>query len=415
MNRVPSGLGAGIASLAAMMATGFSLIACGGSGSPTDLNGNGPETGSINVAAITVNNLDPDGFTVTVTGVGDTSIDPNGSVSIPDVPTGDRILSLGGLAPYCVLDDPEPKRVTVRPGISTPVVFRVTCLAPPEGRILFSESVGGGSWISVMNADGSGRLQLLSRSAWSRTGGRWSPDGSKIAFSAYSEAGSNLDVYVMNPDASEVTRLTIGADDEGRPSWSPDGSRIAYQVGGILPGTAISVMNSDGSNSNQITNHPTHANMWPSWSPDGSMIAYTNFTQPQSLASQDRIVVMQPDGTYLNALTQTAPICGSTGFFSWADFESSWSPDGSRVLFLREGRCPETGEDLRLMVMDANGENVLDLGPATSADWSPDGAQIVYVLEDVFVMNADGSGRVRILESGGPGLGSNYQAVCWGG
>src|SRR5919109_104221 len=41
----------------------------------------------------------------------------------------------------------------------------------------------------------------------------WSPDGSKIAF--YSERDGNAEIYVMNADGSDQTRLTNTRSDEG--------------------------------------------------------------------------------------------------------------------------------------------------------------------------------------------------------
>ena len=54
----------------------------------------------------------------------------------------------------------------------------------------------------------------------------WSPDSRRLAF--YSDREGNFDIYVMDRDGDNVTRLTDnGADDES-PVWSPDGSQIAF-------------------------------------------------------------------------------------------------------------------------------------------------------------------------------------------
>ena len=59
-----------------------------------------------------------------------------------------------------------------------------------------------------------------------------SPDGSKIAFTlAYediNENKSNAEIYLMNPDGSDITRLTKTANSESNLCWIQNGGRIAY-------------------------------------------------------------------------------------------------------------------------------------------------------------------------------------------
>ncbi|HEX8097602.1 MAG TPA: hypothetical protein VF507_06180, partial [Pyrinomonadaceae bacterium] len=67
------------------------------------------------------------------------------------------------------------------------------------------------------------------------------------------------DIYVMNPDGSVTTRLTAGARDNRDPAWSPDGSKIAYSAGppsaAVPPFTRtnVFVMNADGGNVKKLT------------------------------------------------------------------------------------------------------------------------------------------------------------------
>ena len=72
----------------------------------------------------------------------------------------------------------------------------------------------------VMNRDGSGQRRL----AAAFKGVRWSPDGQKIAFAAWS--GKTSDVFVMNADGSGKQRLTSDPGWDGGVAWSPDGQKI---------------------------------------------------------------------------------------------------------------------------------------------------------------------------------------------
>ena len=57
-----------------------------------------------------------------------------------------------------------------------------------------------------------------------------SPDGEKIAFASFRDGLDNEEIYVMNAnDSSDVTRLTDDDALDREPSWSPDGEKIAFR------------------------------------------------------------------------------------------------------------------------------------------------------------------------------------------
>jgi TolB protein len=55
----------------------------------------------------------------------------------------------------------------------------------------------------------------------------WSPDGTRIAFMGGTSA-SEYDIWVVDTDGSNVTRLTDSPGPDGWPAWSPDGTRVAF-------------------------------------------------------------------------------------------------------------------------------------------------------------------------------------------
>jgi Tol biopolymer transport system component len=59
----------------------------------------------------------------------------------------------------------------------------------------------------VMNADGSGKTQLMSTPNFSENP-NWSPDGSRIAFDSDRVEKGDLDIRTMRPDGSDVKRIT---------------------------------------------------------------------------------------------------------------------------------------------------------------------------------------------------------------
>src|SRR5947207_9164140 len=94
-----------------------------------------------------------------------------------------------------------------------------------NGRIAFSTNRDGNNEVYVMNADGSGAVDLTNDPA-SDTSPSWSPDGARIAFTTNRDG--NNEVYVMNADGSGAVDLTNDPASDTSPSWSPDGTRVAF-------------------------------------------------------------------------------------------------------------------------------------------------------------------------------------------
>ena len=205
----------------------------------------------------------------------------------------------------------------------------------------------------------------------------------KIAF--YSNRDGNNEVYVMNADGTNQTRLTTNAASDASPSWSPDRTKIVFESS--RTGDDIYVMNADGTNQTRLTNNSA-GNIFPAWSPDGTKIAFWSERD-----GNREIYIMNPDGTDQTRLTNN----------SANDAYSSWSPDGTKIVFVsdRDG-------NIEIYVMDANGtsQTRLTTNAAIDADpsWSPDGTKIAFRSErdgnlEIYVMNADGSNPIRLTNN----------------
>ena len=95
----------------------------------------------------------------------------------------------------------------------------------------------------------------------------WAPDGKRVAFC--SDAGGDWDIWTMNEDGTELTRLGSRPKNQISPCWSPDGQYIAYcsDEGGNYD---LWIMRSDGTQQTQITSDPAEEGM-PNWGSDGNI------------------------------------------------------------------------------------------------------------------------------------------------
>ena len=153
----------------------------------------------------------------------------------------------------------------------------------------------------------------------------WSPDGTKIAFihadDSNDDGVTNEQVWVMDSDGQHAHALTTGdAPHDQVPDWSPDGSKIVFHAGGFGSG-GIWVMNADGSGQHQLsgcgpsdaTPCATGDDWGPTWSPDGKKIVFLR--DLQALGTADRpIMVMDADGSGQHRITTAPILCGVPGW-----------------------------------------------------------------------------------------------------
>jgi len=252
-----------------------------------------------------------------------------------------------------------------------------------DGLIVFSfvplVSVPGD--IFVVEPDGS-NLQNLTTHPAHDTMPAWSPDGSQIAFISNRDAVApplQWDVFVMNADGTEVRNVTRspGAS-ERMPDWSPDGTKLAFERHGNDGTSFLYTMNVDGSGERRLTRGGN-----PSWSPEGKWIA---FDTGNDEAAEDWVLLIKPDGTKLRRLRT-----GDTD-----DSHPNWSPDGQRVVFSRdEGIVTVTRDGGRLRRVDP------EEGSYELPSWSPNGRRLVVVKHmgldpQIYTMDLRGGALIQV-------------------
>jgi Tol biopolymer transport system component len=246
--------------------------------------------------------------------------------------------------------------------------------SPDGSHLVFTyRSQSNDQSIGIVHADGSG----LGRLGVGRDPD-WSPDGARIAFVR------NDDVYRVNADGSQETRLTTDALPTGRPTWSPDGSRLLLdRAAGLYLVDALTGASS------RLLAPPASS---PAWSPDGARIAFSE----QAKGGGSVIAVINADGSGPHELTK--------GSLDYDDDNPVWSSDGRRIAFDRW--VEQQNSEVRAVNADGSGDHVVSgnangSGPAWAPDravlaWGDKPDQPTFRTGGLFVADAEGKRRIRI-------------------
>ena len=86
----------------------------------------------------------------------------------------------------------------------------------------------------------------------------WSQDDSLIAYNAYPSGDySSSEIYVMDANGTNISRLTNNNVSDGYPRFSPDGSLISFTRDLSNQQWEVFIMNIDGTDVRRVTNSPS--------------------------------------------------------------------------------------------------------------------------------------------------------------
>ncbi len=186
--------------------------------------------------------------------------------------------------------------------------------------------------------------------------GTVSPDGSKLVFT--STRNGDLDLYVCDIDGSNVIQITNQLGYDGGAFFSPDGKQLVFRTSrpssdeeiieykellskNMVAPTNMEVftVNVDGSNMKQITKLGK-ANWAPSYHPSGKKIIFAS-NHASLRGFPFNLYMINIDGTGLERITN------STQFDAFPMF----SPDGKKIAF-SSNRNNNGGRDTNIFIAD---------------------------------------------------------------
>ena len=235
-------------------------------------------------------------------------------------------------------------------------VSAVLAKAPETAKIVFRSRRDGNSEIYSMNPDGSDQKNLTQHRAQD-VAPVWSPTGKQILFQ--SDRGGITDLYLMDADGTNVRQVFKKLIGREFPTWSPDGKALAYHRFHTF---SIYTASIDGEDEKKLTE-----GLWPAWSPNGSEIAFMAGEFVWADNGNLRFPDVRIEIINLQTHVKEELLRGSI----WM-YHPAWSPDSTQIVFTWNGR-QENG------FLDRN--------------------RRVHTI-DIYVVNRDGSGLRKIIESG---------------
>ena len=202
--------------------------------------------------------------------------------------------------------------------------------------------------IYTVDPNGSNLRRLTNYNVYTAEG-TLSPDGKTIVFTSLKDG--DLDIYTMNVDGTGIKRLTTAPGYDGGPFFSPDGKKIVYRAYHPTDSTELRtyrdllrqemvrpnkmeiwVMNADGSDQQRITNLGG-ANFAPFFTPDGRRIIFSsNHKNPRSRNFD--LYLVNLDGSGLEQVTTNGDFDGFPQF----------SPDGRQLVWASNRFDAKPGE-----------------------------------------------------------------------
>ncbi len=223
------------------------------------------------------------------------------------------------------------------------------------------------------------------------SGVAWSRDGHRAAAIYWDAAkGGPSTLVIVNRAGERLRTIRLPGNSSG-PRWSPDGTRIAFSTG-LTGGRAdVWVVDSDG-RLHDLTEGRSGANTLASWSPDGNRLL---ISRASSQTAAHSLWTIDPSGGSLTKVRIPLEHLDAAN--------ADWSPDGRTIVFAEWSDLPDF-EGIYTVGIDGKRLRRLTNGYDDSPAWSPDAAHIAFERStdptvDVWVMDRSGTHERQLTKA----------------
>lgn len=329
---------------------------------------------------------------LTVSGV----LDGSGETPVPPA-TATEIEEVVAIVPTATATETEIPVVeptdTPMPEFTPTIEVSPTPAATPRGggsgQIAFVSQRDGLPQIYIINVDGTNLTRLTNESDGACQPA-WSPDGERLLFvspcNKKADQYANAAIYIMNADGSDIQPLITEIGGVYDPEWSTAGILFTYLEDNK---PHIWIANQQGRDRERLSMENAYDSQ-SSWSPGGDKIALTNTSRALGVPT---IYWVRSDGSFDGANPDQVTRGRESN-------SPDWSPSGDLIAYVYD----ET--HIYVVRWDGRGFGANPLttrGPNADPDWSPDGLWMTFeswrdANHDIYIMTANGGLQTRLTD-----------------
>lgn len=263
-----------------------------------------------------------------------------------------------------------------------------------QSKVAYISDLTGKKEVYVMDYDGENVTRMTGDESIV-IAPRWSFDGSQISYTSYRTG--NPDLYFLNVGNGRRTKMVSSVGLNFAAAWSPSGDRVAFTT--TRDGDAeIYMMRPNASDLKRLTFNKAD-DLSPTWSPTGRQIAFTS-----DRGGGPQIYIMDADGGNVHRLT----------FIGDYNTSPSWSPKGDWIAYV----CRNADKRLKICADRADGQQTVRVTEDGAWDdespsWAPNGRELMFTSNrtgksQIFAIRSDSAGLIRITSSG-----ANNTSPAW--